>query len=141
MPEADEANLKMKYDCAARWSLTAIKRVPDNSTPEGLLRRAGLHDFGLPRVLPEHRRLPPRPGNLARPRSLLLLWDYPIGAATCNAASAPHFLRRVAVRGGSCLYKNRQRITRQRQNEIVNFKICMTCRITAAWIGIDAKVI
>lgn len=69
MPEADEANLKMKYDCAARWSLTAIKRVPDNSTPEGLLRRAGLHDFGLPRVLPEHRRLPPRPGNLARPRS------------------------------------------------------------------------
>lgn len=42
--------------------------------------------------------------------------------------------------GGSCLYKNRRHITRQRQNEIVNFKICMTCRITAAWIGIDAKV-
>lgn len=72
--------------------------------------------------------------------AVLLLWDYPMGAATCYAASAPRSLRRVAVRGGSCLYKNRRRITRQRQNEIVNFKICMTCRITAAWIGIDAKV-
>ncbi len=72
--------------------------------------------------------------------AVLLLWDYPMGAATCNAASAPHSLRRVAVRVGLYLYKNRRRITRQRQNEIVNFKICMTCRITAAWIGIDAKV-
>lgn len=72
--------------------------------------------------------------------AVLLLWDYPMGAASCYAASAPRSLRRVVVRGGSCLYKNRRRITRQRQNEIVNFKICMTCRITAAWIGIDAKV-
>lgn len=72
--------------------------------------------------------------------AVLLLWDYPMGAAYCYAASAPHSLRRGAVRVGSCLYKNRRRITRQRQNEIVNFKICMTCRITAAWIGIDAKV-
>lgn len=48
MPEADEAILLIKCDCAARRSLTAIKRVSDNSTPEGLLRRAGRHDFGLP---------------------------------------------------------------------------------------------
>ncbi len=72
--------------------------------------------------------------------AVLFMWDYPMGAAYCYAVSAPHSLRRVAVRVGSCLYKNRRRITRQRQNEIVNFKICMTCRITAAWIGIDAKV-
>lgn len=72
--------------------------------------------------------------------AVLLRWNYPMGMAFCYAASAPHSLRRVAVRVGSCLYKNRRRITRQRQNEIVNFKICMTCRITAAWIGIDAKV-
>ncbi len=43
------------------------KKVPDNSTPEGLLRRAGLHDFGVPRVFPVHRRLPPRPGNPDNP--------------------------------------------------------------------------
>lgn len=67
MPEADEAILLIKCDCAARRSLTTIKRVSDNSTPEGLLRRAGLHDFGLPRVFPVHRRLPPRPGNLDNP--------------------------------------------------------------------------
>lgn len=72
--------------------------------------------------------------------AVLLLWYYPMGAATCYAASAPRSLLWVAVRGGSCLYKKRRRITRQRQNEIVNFKICMTCRITAAWIGIDANV-
>lgn len=140
MPEADEAILIMKCDCAARWSLTAIKRVLDNSTPEGLLRRAGLHDFGLPvfsRCIVGYRQ-----DRAISPdhEAVLLLWDYPMGAATCYAASSPHTLRRVAVRGGSCLYKNRRRITRQRQNEIVNFKICMTCRITAAWIGIDAKV-
>lgn len=131
----------MKCDCAARWSLTAIKRVPDNSTPEGLLRRAGLQDFGLPPHFPrcivgylQDRAIPPDH------ETVLFMWDYPMGAAYCYAASAPHSLRRGAVRVGSCLYKNHLRITRQRQNEIVNFKICMTCRITAAWIGIDAKV-
>ena len=59
-----------------------------------------------------------------------------------------HLLRRICPslppsgrRSGRLLpIKNRRRITRQRQNEIVNFKICMTCRITAAWIGIDANV-
>lgn len=85
-------------------------------------------------VYPQDRAISPDP------EAVLLLWDYSMGAAICYAVSAPRSLRRVAVRVGSCLYKNRRRITRQRQNEIVNFKICMTCRITAARIGIDAKV-
>ena len=90
------------------------KRVPDNSTPEGLLRRAGRHDFGLPRVLPEHRSLPPRPGNLARPRSRAVDVGLPDGRSLLLRPSAPHSLRRVAVRVGLYLYKNRRRITRQR---------------------------
>lgn len=141
MPEADEAILQVKCDCAARWSLTAIKRVPDNSTPEGLLRRAGRHDFGLPvfsRCIVGYCQDRAIPTILQRSRAVAV--GLPDGRG--------HLLRRICPslppsgrRSGRLLpIKNRRRITRQRQNEIVNFKICMTCRITAAWIGIDANV-
>lgn len=88
MSEADKAILQMKCDCAARWSLTAIKRVLDNSTPEGLLRRAGLQDFGLPRIFPGASSATAKTGQSRQSynEAVLLLWDYPMGG---------HLLRRI----------------------------------------------
>lgn len=140
MPEADEAILIMKCDCAARRSLTAIKRVLDNSTPEGLLRRVRLHDFGLPRIFPGASSTTSKTGQSRPTMKPCCLcgttrWARPL--ATPYLPLAPSV---GSPFGSAPAIKNRRRITRQRQNEIVNFKICMTCRITAAWIGIDAKV-
>lgn len=130
----------MKCECAARWSLTAINRVHDNSTPEGLRRRAGLHDFGLPvfsRCIVGYCQDRAIPTILQRSRAVA------VGLPDGRPLATPHLPLAPSVGspfGAAPAYINRRRITRQRQNEIVNFKICMTCRITAAWIGIDAKV-
>lgn len=75
----------MKCDCAARWSLTAIKEFPTTPRPKGCCgERVGMTSdcpaFSRSIVVyPQDRAISPDP------EAVLLMWDYPMDAASCYA--------------------------------------------------------